>query len=147
MSPPAAAALWRRAGAAVVDGAVGLIAWSLGSLWLVISIRALHAGEADLGTVLVAASGVVLLAVALHAVYHVGFVWGCGQTPGRMAFGIAVVRRDGAPAGFRRAFLRVLGGSCAALTLGLLSLVTLFSRHPGGFGDWLAGTRVVRSGR
>ena len=84
------------------------------------------------------------LGVALHVVYHVVFIGGCGQTPGRMALGIAVVRRDGARAGYARALVRCLAGALVALTLGLLSIGALFTRERRGLADWLAGTRVVR---
>jgi uncharacterized RDD family membrane protein YckC len=143
VSPPPRAALWRRAGAAAVDGAVGLAAWGLGVLWLVIGLRVLRPGDLAAETVAVTAAGAALLGVALHAVYHVGFVWGCGQTPGRMAFGIAVRRGDGGAVGLSRALLRAMGGLGAALTLGILNLLPLCARDRRLFSDWLAGTRVV----
>ena len=61
-----------------------------------------------------------------------------------MALGIIVVRRDGEPAGYVRAIVRCLGGLVSMLTLGLTSLGVLFTRERRGFGDSLAGTRVVR---
>ena len=144
MSAPARVALWRRAGAAALDAAVGLLAWSLAALWVLIGLRVLRPDSGALEAAAVAAAGLTLLGLALHAVYHVGFVWGCGQTPGRMAFGIAVRRRDGAAVGLSHALLRVLGGVCAGCTLGLVNLLPLFARERRPFSDWLAGTRVVR---
>jgi uncharacterized RDD family membrane protein YckC len=141
------APLWRRVVAALLDRLIGLVLWGLGSLWLLIGLRLLRPGSPGLDAIAVQGAAILLLGLALHAVYHVGFVAGCGQTPGRMALGIAVTRRDGAAAGFGRAAVRALGGLCAALTLGLPNLVALFSRTSGSFGDWLAGTRVVRVGR
>ncbi len=82
--------------------------------------------------------------MALHVVYHAAFVGGCGQTPGKMALGIAVVRRDGGRAGYGRALVRCLGGVFALVTVGISTLGVLFTRERRGLGDWLAGTRVVR---
>lgn len=147
MTPPARAPLWRRAAAGVLDGAIGLAAWGLGGLWLIMGLRLLGSPASGAEAIAVQVAALLLLGLALHAIYHVGFVGGCGQTPGRMVLGIAVTRRDGAAAGIGRAVVRVLGGFCAALTLGLLNLVAFFSHSPGGFADWLAGTRVVRVSR
>lgn len=145
--PAARAPLWRRAAAGALDGAIGLAACALAALSLVLGLQALGADVSGIDAVLVVSVAVALLALALHVVYHVGFVAGCGQTPGRMALGIAVTRRDGGAAGLRGAAIRVLGGFCSALTLGLVNLVVLLSRGSGGFSDWLAGTRVVRVAR
>jgi uncharacterized RDD family membrane protein YckC len=61
-----------------------------------------------------------------------------------MALGIAVVRRDGATAGYGRALLRCVGGCISFFTLGMAGLGVLFTRERRGFADWMAGTRVVR---
>ena len=68
------------------------------------------------------------LGVALHVIYHTVLVGGCGQTVGKMLLGVAVVRRDGAPAGYGRALLRCVGGGLCLLTLGLGRLFVLFTR-------------------
>jgi soluble lytic murein transglycosylase len=52
------------------------------------------------------------------SVYHVAFVGGCGQTPGRMALGIAVVRRDGGGPAMAARLLGCLGGCVSIVTLG-----------------------------
>jgi uncharacterized RDD family membrane protein YckC len=84
-----------------------------------------------------------LLVLAVRLVYTVVFVGGCGQTPGRMAVGIAVVDGAGGAPGYGRAMLRWLGGLLSGLSLGLLSLPFYFTRRRCGLGDWLGGTRVV----
>ena len=139
--------LWRRCGACLVDWLLGALIWSLAGMWLVIAAWGLRRSPLELREAALLALAVVALGVALHVVYHVAFVGGCGQTPGKMALGIAVVRRDGGRAGYARAMVRCLGGMLSALTLGLSSLSVLFTRERRGFADWLAGTRVVRAGR
>ena len=136
--------LLRRLAAYLVDCIVGLLIWSLAAMWLVIGAWGFRQSALELREVAVLAVLIVALGVALHVVYHVAFVGGCGQTPGRMALGIAVVRRDGQRAGHARAMVRCVGGMFSMLTLGLSSLGVLFTRERRGFADWLAGTRVVR---
>ncbi len=138
------AGLWRRFAARLVDCLLGALVWSLAAMWLVIGAWGARRSPLELRDAALLALAVVALGVALHVVYHVAFVGGCGQTPGKMALGIAVVRRDGARAGYARAMMRCLGGMLAVLTLGLASLAVLFTRERRGLADWLAGTRVVR---
>jgi uncharacterized RDD family membrane protein YckC len=138
------AGLWRRVAARLVDCFVGLLVWSLAAMWLVIASWASRRSPLPLREAALLGLLVVALGATLHVVYHVAFVGGCGQTPGKMALGIAVVRRDGEPAGYTRAMVRCLGGLVSVLTLGLSSLGMFFTRERRGFPDWLAGTRVVR---
>jgi len=113
-------------------------------MWLVIGAWGFRRAPLELREVVLLALAVVALGAALHVVYHVAFIGGCGQTPGKMALGIAVVRRDGERAGHARAVVRCLAGMLSVLTLGLSSIGVFFTRDRRGFADWLAGTRVVR---
>jgi uncharacterized RDD family membrane protein YckC len=141
--PPAG--LVRRQVAWLIDRLIGLAAWSLSAMWLVLGVWGLRGLPRDWAEALVLVAAVVGLGLALHVLYQVAFVGGCGQTPGQMALGVAVVRDDGAPAGYGRAALRSIGGlGLAILTLGLASLASLFLMERRGVADWLAGTRVVR---
>ena len=137
------AGLWRRLAARFLDCMLGALIWSLAAVWLVIMVWA-RRSPLPLREAALLGVAILGLAVVLHIMYHVVFIGGCGQTPGRMAFGIAVVRRDGARAGYGRAMVRCFAGALVALTLGLLSIGALFTRERRGLADWLAGTRVVR---
>jgi uncharacterized RDD family membrane protein YckC len=139
--PPAG--LGRRLAARILDGILGALVWLLASMWVVILV---WSRKSPLELREVGLLGLMLLGlnVALHVLYHVAFIGGCGQTPGKMALGIAVVRRDGRRAGYGRALVRCLAGAVSALTLGLLSISVLFTRQRLGLADRLAGTRVVR---
>ncbi len=138
------AGLGRRFAARFLDCLLGALVWSLAAMWLVIVAWAFRRTPLPLREAAVIALAILALGVALHIVYHVAFIGGCGQTPGKMALGIAVVRRDGGRAGYGRALVRCLAGALTALTLGLLSIGVLFTREHRGLADWLAGTRVVR---
>ena len=139
----APAPLWRLAAAAVADALVGVTAWSLAAMWLMVAILALPHRPLDALDVLVLALAALGLGVIFHVIYHTVMVGGCGQTLGKMLMGVAVVRRDGAPAGYGRALLRCLGGGLCLLTLGLGRLPILFTRDRRGLPDLVAGTRPV----
>lgn len=137
------APLWRLAAAAMADALVGLIAWSLAAMWLTVAVLVLRAEPLDPLDVLTLAVAVLLLGVTLHVVYHTVLVGGCGQTLGKMLLGVAVVRRDGGPAGYGRALARCLGGGLCVLTLGLGRLLVLGRRDRRGLPDLVAGTRPI----
>lgn len=86
----------------------------------------------------------LVLAFGLHVIYHVLCIGRFGQTLGKNAMGIAIVKRDGSAAGYLRAFLRSAGGLVSVLTLGLANLGVIVTRERRGLGDWLAGTQIVR---
>jgi uncharacterized RDD family membrane protein YckC len=140
---PRPAPLWRLAAAAVADWLVGMIAWSLAAMWLLVAVLVLHAKPFDILDRLILTLAILTLGVALHVIYHTVLVGGCGQTLGKMLMGVAVVRRDGAPAGYGRALLRCVGGGICLLTLGLGRLLVLFTRDRRALSDFVAGTRPI----
>ena len=140
---PRPAPLWRLAAAAMADALLGVIAWSLAAMWLLVAVLVLRARPLDILDGLILALAILVLGVALHVIYHTVLVGGCGQTLGKMLLGVAVVRRDGAPAGYGRALLRCVGGGLCVLTLGLGRLLVLFTRDRRALSDFVAGTRPV----
>ncbi len=138
------AGVWSRLLAHALDCCVGLVSWILCSTWLLIGLWALENAPRDLLDVVVIVLAVLALGVVLHVAYHVVFVGGCGQTLGKMALGIAVVRLDGGTAGYGRAMLRCLGGLLCIASFGLGYAAVLFTAERRSLADWLAGTRVVR---
>ncbi len=146
MTSPRPAALWRLAIAALADALLGLLAWGLAAMWLLIAVLAFARHPLDLLDALVLGLGLLLLGLTLHIVYHTVLVGGCGQTLGKMLMGVAVVRSDGAPAGYGRALLRCLGGGLCVLTLGLGRLLMVFTRERRALSDFVAGTRPVSIG-
>lgn len=137
------AARWRLLAAALTDAALGMMLWALATMWLLVAVLPGRRDPLDALDIGLLAVGVLLLGVMLHVVYHTVLVGGCGQTLGKMLLGVAVVRRDGQPAGYGRALLRVLGGGLCLFTLGLGRLPVLFTRERRGLSDLVAGTRPV----
>jgi uncharacterized RDD family membrane protein YckC len=139
------AGMWRRFAAWWVDRLIGLAAWALATMWLLLGFWAARGWPRDLPGAVVLIAAILLLGAALHVTCQIAFLAGGGQTLGHMALGVAVVRNDGARVGFGRAALRCLGGGLlTGLTLGLGALVALFNRERRGIADLVAGTRLVR---
>jgi uncharacterized RDD family membrane protein YckC len=137
------APLWRLVAAAAADALLGLVAWSLAAMWLVVAVLAFRVRPLDVLDAFILALAILVLGVALHVIYHTVLVGGCGQTLGKMLVGVAVVRRDGAPVGYGRALLRCVGGGLCLLTLGLGRLFVLFTRDRRALSDFVAGTRPI----
>jgi uncharacterized RDD family membrane protein YckC len=94
------------------------------------------------------ALGLVLL-VLVGIGYPVGFESVLrGRTPGKMAFGLRVVRDDGGPIGFRQAFVRGLAGAFVerpGVTVFVGGILTMALNGRGKrIGDLLAGTVVLQ---
>lgn len=138
-----AAGLWRRWWAFLVDQLLFLVAWGIFSGWIAIFYFTVARWPLELTELAFLVALLVLLWIALSLAWATLFVGGCGQTPGKMLLGIAVVRSDGLPVGYPRALLRALGFGMAALPLGLGFAGVLFTRRRRGLHDWLAGTCVV----
>ena len=87
---------------------------------------------------------VLVLCVVVSIAYPICFWRWRGQTPGKMAAGIRVVRIDGSPLGWRAAAMRFLGYLVNWLTLGVLFLWVAADDRKRGIHDRMAGTCVVR---
>lgn len=146
------AGFWRRAVAAVVDGAVllplvllfgGLTAAAtgqklprLGELGPSYIVQLAVDGGSG-GAIALATSGLVIV------LYQLVFLATTGETPALRLLGMRVVDAYGDPPSPPRALLRVVGLflSVAVFSLGILWIG--FSREKRGFHDLLAGTWVV----
>lgn len=138
------AGYFRRAAAGLLDTLLGLAVWALCTMWLLLGVWALRGLPHELFGVLLIYAANIGLAVGLHLIYHVVLLGGCGQTVGRMALGIAVVRMDGRVPGYGRALLRSVGNAMVLLTLGIAALLAWFYSGDRDVADLVSGTRVVR---
>jgi uncharacterized RDD family membrane protein YckC len=139
----AKAGFWIRVVASLLDMlALGLLESALGSL--LIGISGLEPGldspEGRMIMLTVASFGVVL-----GYVYRVFFIGYCGQTPGKMAVRVKVIRTDGTEVGYVRALLReVVGKFLSKLILGIGYLMVAFDSRKQGLHDKIADTYVVK---
>jgi len=123
---------WRRAFAALIDGVIiGAVAFAI---MAVLGIGAFSvdstAGFVAIGVAIFVAALVLAVVSLLYAPFLMDRT--NGQTLGRMATGIRVVRTDGAPMTFSWAMLRevamkwlVIGGFGSALTFGIAPLLDI----------------------
>ncbi len=144
---------WRRAGAQLIDGAI-ILAITL-ALFVPLGIGAF---DDDPSLVALALGAVVatLIATAVAFLYAPLLMARTnGQTLGRMATGIRVVRANGQPMTFGWAMLRevavkyLLFGVASSFTAGIASLLDvlwpLWDEENRALHDFLADTRVVRA--
>ncbi len=86
-----------------------------------------------------------LFGTVLSISYAVFFTGYCGQTPGKMALRIKVIRTDGSPVTYGRAALReVLGKFVSGILLGIGYLMVAFDSHKQGLHDKIADTYVIK---
>ena len=94
-----------------------------------------------------AAASLILTFVAFLVVFLVGYsVWmhgKWGQTLGKMALGMKVVRMDGSPLGYGGAFLRWIGSILSALILMIGYVMAGLRSDKRALHDLVAGTRVT----
>jgi uncharacterized RDD family membrane protein YckC len=86
-----------------------------------------------------------LFGASLSIGYAVFFIGYCGQTPGKMALRIKVIRTDGSPVSYGRAVLReVLGKFVSSILLGIGYLMVAFDSQKQGLHDKIADTYVIK---
>jgi uncharacterized RDD family membrane protein YckC len=86
-----------------------------------------------------------LCGMVVGVTYAVFFTGYNGQTPGKMALRIQVIRSDGTPMSYGRAFLReVIGKLASGIILGIGYLMAGFDRQKQGLHDKIAGTYVIK---
>ncbi len=131
------AGFWIRVVASVVDTVI------LVAVQFVIEM-ALNAAGGDLDELALAMiAGMCSMVISLT--YYVFFTGYHGQTPGKMALRLRVVRTDGTPMTYGRAFLReVIGKFVSGIVLGIGYLVVAFDRDKQGWHDKIAKTYVIK---
>ncbi len=137
------AGFWTRVVAALLDSmAVGFLQVVL-SLLLGFFIAALGNGAPEFQRAMTTV--ITLFTIALSAGYYVFFTGYCGQTPGKMALRIKVIRTDGAEISYGRAFFReVIGKFVSGIIFGIGYLMVAFDEQKQGLHDRLANTYVIK---
>jgi uncharacterized RDD family membrane protein YckC/type II secretory pathway pseudopilin PulG len=120
------AGFWIRGGAYMIDG----------FLVAIVSIV--------LTMILPGALGILARLLVSAGYFTVMPVMNQGQTVGKMAAGVAVVRDDGSPLTYGRAFVRWLGYLLSGITLCLGFICAAFTPRKRALHDYIADTRVVR---
>ncbi len=86
-----------------------------------------------------------LFGASLSIGYAVFFTGYCGQTPGKMALRIKVIRTDGSQISYGRSALReVLGKFISGILFGIGYLMVIFDSQKQGLHDKIADTYVIK---
>lgn len=92
-------------------------------------------------------SGILMLALLGQVIaicYYTYFNGKDGQTPGKKACGLRVVRPDGSPISYGRAFGRYFGYMLSSLTLSIGYIMAAFDEEKRALHDRVCDTRVIR---
>ena len=147
------AGIGSRAAAALIDTAIqAVLLFAVFIVNLIASLANMFDRLGEAGAVLVVLTVILAALVAFFLLwgYYMLFeiVWN-GQTPGKRALGIRVIRENGYPIRPGDAVVRNLVRIVDAPPFGAVigSLVMLFNERAKRLGDYAAGTIVVREGR
>jgi predicted Zn finger-like uncharacterized protein len=134
------AGFWIRCVAYLLDSMILVVAQFAISLALGFAGGALL-GDGGLALPLISALSGMVISLT-YAVFFTGYN---GQTPGKMALRIQVIRTDGSAMTYGRAFLReVVGKFASGIILGIGYLMAGFDRQKQGLHDKIAGTYVIK---
>lgn len=145
-TPGELAGRWARLIAAILDGiVVGIISWLF--IAPVVGSGAMYGTSGSVGDRFVANIITAVVAIVYFALQHAK----SGQSLGKRALGIRVVRTDGGPIGYGPAFGRVtFTYGLNIITFGIGSLVDvvwiLWDQHKQALHDKLAKSVVVKAG-
>ena len=138
------AGFWIRVVASLVDCVILIILQVILSVLLGVVTAGVSSGINERG--LTALSLVYsLFGTVLSMAYYVFFTGYSGQTPGKMAVRVKVIRTDGEEISYGRAFFReVLGKIVSAVILGIGYLMVAFDTQKQGLHDKIANTYVIK---
>ncbi|MBI4588488.1 MAG: RDD family protein [Candidatus Rokubacteria bacterium] len=140
------AGFWIRAAALVVDGLV-LQAAFLPFQLLIVYPTLLAGGilqPPDPARVIAVNAGYSVVAFLVYVGYVVWMHGKWGQTLGKVATGVKVVKASGAPVGYGRSFGRWLATLLSVVTLGIGFLMAGLRSDKRALHDLVAGTRVMK---
>lgn len=134
---------WIRVVAKIVDGVLLMVVNTLVGLALFAVFRL--AGAAGTPGTMLAGAGVRMLAqIAVGAAYTTWFLGRFGATPGKMVCSLKVVRPDGAPISYWRAFGRHFAEWLSGILFLIGYLMVAFDSQKRALHDHICDTRVVR---
>lgn len=137
------AGFWLRVVAALIDAVIVLVLQLLlGSLLTLAGVATSGPSEGSIGTMAVL---VQLFSFALSFAYYIVFTGHGGQTPGKMALRIKVVRCDGTDISYGRAAFREIPAKfISGIILCIGYLMVAFDDQKQGLHDRMADTYVIK---
>ncbi|MET0263695.1 MAG: RDD family protein [Rariglobus sp.] len=155
------AGFWRRTGAAFVDFSLWFFVWQILAnivglkffpemLKITESIQAAGGGfnyqpKPEEAILVLKFTGLILLVgVVWSLVYDLLFLSKLSATPGKLLFGMRLVRGNGEALGASRIIARSLAKVMVVFTLGIGYLIVAFDDQKRGLHDYFCDTRVVK---
>jgi len=145
------AGFWWRFLAALIDGIIlGVVAKTLQyaifpSTTTIIAPAPGADPFATFGVQMARLGWTTLLTTAIGVTYSTLFMGALGAVPGMMACGLKVVRPDGSPIGYGRAFARYFAAFLSGLILGIGYLLIAFDSEKRALHDMICDTRVIKT--
>ena len=149
------AGFWIRVGAYLIDLIIlGVAQGAVQMAFVTRTMRTTLQGQpnsspedalAALGSMLGMVALSTLISMVFSSLYEGLFVARFAATPGKMAFGLKVVRTDGTPVGVGRAFGRYFAKMLSAIILWIGFIIVAFDSQKRGLHDMICDTRVVRT--
>jgi predicted Zn finger-like uncharacterized protein len=138
------AGFWIRVIASLIDSLLAGMVQVVFTLILGLTASTL-AGEMDPQGEAAISMLTTLFSIMFGCVYYIFFTGYCGQTPGKMALRIKVIRTSGADIGYGRAFLREVPGKfLSGILLCIGYLMVVFDDQKQGLHDRVADTYVIK---
>ncbi len=137
------AGFWMRYLALGIDWQVLALPVALFGILMAIAIPLMVAGRVLQSTALAVVLTLALFLLATVVAYSVWMHGKWGQTLGKMALGMKVVRTDGSPLGYGGAFVRWIGSVLSALILMIGYIMAGLRSDKRALHDLIAGSRVT----
>ena len=137
------AGFWMRLVATLIDAfVVFVLQFLLGSLLALAGFASAGGIEGTAGNMAIL---IQLFGFVLSFAYYVFFTGYCGQTPGKMALRIKVIRRDGSSLSYGRAAFREIPAKfISGIIFGIGYLMVAFDDQKQGLHDRMADTYVIK---
>ena len=136
---------WIRFVALFIDGLITGFASAAVQAILVPGL-AFSRGGAMRSTTAIAAVGLAyLVGISIACAYESLFVYKLGATPGKIIFGLRVVRPDGGPISLGRSIGRYFAKMLSGIILGIGYIMAGFDAEKRALHDMLADTRVIKT--
>ena len=138
------AGFWSRMAAYLIDGVIILVTMTIFTPTWGLDIPSFNEISADPMAAFLTLRQLFPLLVVISGLYLVSFWIWRGQTPGKIALNIKVLRRDGDCLTMGSAILRFIGYVIAPFTLFMVFIWILFDRQNQGIHDKFADSYVVK---
>lgn len=135
------AGFWLRLVAWLIDSLAVTLTQAICGLVFGMTGTLVGAGGGDRSLILI----IWMFTTVIGLAYYVVFTGACGQTLGKMALRLKVIRKDGGDIGYGGAFLREVPGKfLSGLILGIGYLMVPFDQRKQGLHDKIAGSYVIK---